>query len=425
MSSQSGKRSVAGTIDAGGVYLSRVAAGGGFAFLGGTALDDNGKFPEAARPPAPYENSHTAQARAQARYIFDGYRDLLPRVGTSVQNICQLEQYVKLKTHADPYFNVALGPGYMDMGGPTAATAQVGDYFPQESVINLTGWAIIPDEAAGFIKSYPGEDPAKNPGRVFKPIVQAGPYVMTTYFPTDNKTGLDPAVRAPDWNWRGVEVRNEALHGIEVLKKRLDELGSSLGDIVNYTLFLADPADLYDFDEVLREALGDASAPTRLVIPTKGFANPRREGAFGHDQGAARMELQVRAFRSGHGAEKSIIKGPGDGFGYQSAGIRVGPLLWVTNHFAETKQRGDLKRELENVLGQIAQTCENAGTSLANLLRIRAVVREPSDALAVYAAVKKAVPNDPPTVSVMAVGSQMYVGGASVALDAVAFIEGA
>jgi enamine deaminase RidA (YjgF/YER057c/UK114 family) len=414
---------VAGTIDAGGVYFSRVAAGGGFAFLAGTPVDDNGQFPEAARPAAPYENSVTAQTRAQTRYIFDGYRDLLPSVGTSVQNICQLEQYVKLKSHADPYFNTALGPGYMDMGGPTAATAQVGEYFPGESVINLTGWAIIPDESAGFIKSYPGEDPARNPGRVFKPIVQAGPYVMTTYFPTDNKTGLDPAVRVPDWNWRGVEVRSEAQNGVEVLRKRLDELGSSLGDIVNYTLFLADPADLYDFDETLREALGDSPAPTRMVIPTRGFANPRREGAFGHEQGAARLELQVRAFRAGHGAEKTVVAGPGDGFGYQSAGVRVGPLLWVSNLVADAEWRGDIAAELDSIFGQIAQTCQNAGTGLASLLRLRALVRQPSDAAAVYAAVKRAIPRDPPTVSILAVGSQMYVTGASVILDAVACIQ--
>jgi enamine deaminase RidA (YjgF/YER057c/UK114 family) len=405
------------------VYCSRVAAGGGFAFLAGTALDENGRLPETARPAAPYEQSAVAQARAQTRYLFDGYRDVLPSVGSSVQNICQLEQYVKLKAHADAYFNIALGPGYMDMGGPTAATAEVGEYFPHDAVINVTGWAIIPDERAGFVKTYPGEDPANNPGRVFKPIVQAGPYLMTTYFPTDNKTGLDPAVRVADWNWRGSETRNEAQYGVQVLRKRLDELGSSLDNVVNYTLFLADPADLYEFDETLREALGNAPAPTRMVIPARGFANPRREGAFGHEQGAARMELQVRAFRPGHGADKVVVSGPGDGFGYQSAGIRVGPLLWLSNLFADKGQRGGTAQEIDDILGKIQATCQNAGTHLSNLLRIRAIVRQPSDALAVYAAVKKAVPRDPPTISIIAVGPQMYVSDCSVALDAVACID--
>jgi enamine deaminase RidA (YjgF/YER057c/UK114 family) len=421
--SQSGKRAVAGIIDAGGVYCSRVAAGGGFAFVAGTAFDESGRLADAARPAAPYEFSAAAQARAQARYLFEQYRDLLAKVGTSVQNLCQLEQYVKLKVHADPYFNVALGPGFMDRGGPTAATAEVGAYFPEEAVINVTGLAIVPDEARGLIKTYPGEDPAggSTPARVFKPVVEAGPYMLTTYYATDNKTGLDPAVHVPDWNWRGSEIRSEALYGIEVLKKRLEGSGGSLADIVDYTLFLADPTDLYEFDQVFGEAVGEA-APTRTVIPARGFANPRRERAFGHEQGAQRMELQVRCLRPGRGVEKVVVDGPGAGFGYQSAGVRVGELLWIASQFADQGRRSGAAHEIDNILSSIARTCQNAGTNLSNLLRLRALVAHPSDALAVYSALKNAIPHDPPVVCVLAVGAPMHVSGCSVALDAVAYV---
>ena len=65
MSQRSGKRAVAGTIDAGGVYCSRAAAGGGFVFLAGTAMDETGRLADAARPAPPYEYSASAQARAQ------------------------------------------------------------------------------------------------------------------------------------------------------------------------------------------------------------------------------------------------------------------------------------------------------------------------------------------------------------------------
>jgi len=41
-------------------------------------------------------------------------------------------------------------------------------------------------------------------------VITAGPYVCTTYFPTDNKTGVDPAVLTEEWNWRGSEIRSEA-----------------------------------------------------------------------------------------------------------------------------------------------------------------------------------------------------------------------
>ena len=76
--SVSTKRAVAGTIDSGGVYGSRLAAAGGWVFLCLTAIDDSGGLPADARPAAPYELSEPARARTQARSFMTVLRDLLP-----------------------------------------------------------------------------------------------------------------------------------------------------------------------------------------------------------------------------------------------------------------------------------------------------------------------------------------------------------
>ncbi|HLJ60207.1 MAG TPA: hypothetical protein VKZ50_10790 [bacterium] len=421
MSQRSGKRAVVGTIDAGGVYCSRAAAGGGFVFLAGTAMDETGRLADAAKPAPPYEYSDAAQARAQTRYLFGRYRDLLPTIGSSILDIAQLEQYVKLKVHTDGYFKVALGPEFMDKSRPGGATAEVGRYVPDEAVISITGLAIVPDEASGLTKSYPGLDPSKPAGQ-FPEMVAAGPYLFTTYYPTDSKTGIHPSVRTEDWNWRGSEIRNEAEYGVEVMKTRLAAVGASLADIVDYTLFLADARDLYEFDLAFGQALGQP-APTRTVIPAHGFANPRREGAVGHAQGALRMEAQFRCLRPGHGGEKVVVPGPGAGFGYQSAAMRAGPLLWMSSQVADQEHRGaGAAREITNIFEKIDTTCRNGGTTLGNLLRLRALVTRPDDALAVYAALRRAVPSDPPAVCVVVVPS-LYVSGCSIALDAVAYVD--
>src|SRR5436305_13776052 len=104
MASRSNKRVVAGTIDAGGVYYSRVAAGGGFAVLGGTALDETGQLAAAAKPAPPYELSASAQARSEAQSLFAQWREALPKVGAGIKDVVQLEQYVKRKLSADAYF---------------------------------------------------------------------------------------------------------------------------------------------------------------------------------------------------------------------------------------------------------------------------------------------------------------------------------
>lgn len=425
MAGRSDKRTVAGTIDAGGVYSSRLASGGGWVFLSGVALDDSGRLAGDARAAAPYERSEPARAHAQTRAMMGQLRDLLPKLGSSLAGILQLEQYVGLKVHTDPYFQVALGPGFMDKDKPTGATAAIAGFFPEDAVVSITGIAMAPDEASGFIKEYPGdEDPAKRATRKFADVTAAGPYGFTTYFASDNKTGVHPSARLEAWTWLGSEIRSEAEYGVQLIKDKLAKVGASLADVVNYTVFLADPDDLYEFDLVFGPAFGDMP-PSRTVIPSTGFANPRREKAFGHEENAQRMEAQFRFLRPGHGAEKVLVKGPGDGFGNQSAGVRAGSLLWLSSQYADPKDlEGPAARQVAGIFEKLATVCRNGGTDLTNLLRIRAIVTTPDDALAVFAALKKAVPKDPPVVSIL-VAPRLPVQGALVTIDGVAYVEGA
>src|ERR1700722_18563846 len=103
MSSASAKRTVAGTIDAGGVYMSRVAAGGGFVFLTANPVDEKGVLTAAGKAEARYVHSLTAQVSAQTRFAFEQLRDSLKAIGSSIDQIAQVEQYVKMKTQAEEY----------------------------------------------------------------------------------------------------------------------------------------------------------------------------------------------------------------------------------------------------------------------------------------------------------------------------------
>jgi enamine deaminase RidA (YjgF/YER057c/UK114 family) len=158
------------------------------------------------------------------------------------------------------------------------------------------------------------------------------------------------------------------------------------------------------------------------VIPTKGYALPRREGAAGHDQGAPRMEIQFRVRRSDASEAKQVIDGPGAGFGYQSAAMRLGPLVWISSLVAAPQHRGKAAAEIDDIIAKIEETCRNAGTDLSRLLRVRALLTRAEDVGALSAALRKAIPNDPPTVSVLIVPSALPTPDATVAIDAVAHV---
>lgn len=422
MTASSNNRKVAGTVDTEHHYGSTVAAAGGFAFVSATAIDETGRLAAAAVPPEPYTTSAAAQAQAQAEQIFSGLDRLLPEVGSSVGDILQVEQYVQRKVHADPYFKIATSKKYLGKAVPVAATAQVGEYDPAEAVVSVTGLAIVPDEAAGYVKSSPDEVGPSTANRKFSEIVVAGAYAFTTLFPSDRKTGLPEAARTPEWIWSGSEIGAEAKWGIAELETRLKTIGAEFSDIVDYTLFLTDAADLFEWDAALRAVVGNA-APTRTVIPSRGYALPRREGAFGHADGAPRMEVQLRIRRPEAGAERTVVDGPGAGLGYQSAGVRLGQLLWLSAQYADpAKRTADATDEIDDILDKLATVCANGGTDLQNALRVRAQFRRASDIPAFTDALRKRFPAEPPAVSVLVVPSDFPVPTARVAIDAVVYV---
>jgi enamine deaminase RidA (YjgF/YER057c/UK114 family) len=421
---ESSNRTVVGTVDAGDRYASTVAAAGGYAFFSATAIDETGALAPEATPPEPYATSPAAQAEAQGRWIFEALDRLLPKVGSSVGDIVQVEQYVKLKVHADPYFRVATSKQYLGKAVPVAATAQVGGYLPDAAVVAITGMAIVPDEASGLVKGEP-PDPtgAASANRRFSELVHAGPYAFTTIFPSDRKSGLPEAARTPSWIWSGSEIGAELKWGLEELRGRLASVGAEPSDIVDYTVFLTDSGDLYEFDNALRAIVGD-DAPSRTVIPSRGFALPRREDAFGHEDGAPRMEVQFRIRRPEAGVAKVVVDGPGAGVGYQSAGVRLGPLLWISSQIASADRRGDVTAEVGEILGNIADICDRGGTRMSELLRLRVLLARAEDAGAFAAALREAVPDHPPAVCTAVLPSSLPVPDASVAIDAVAAVVG-
>jgi enamine deaminase RidA (YjgF/YER057c/UK114 family) len=415
-------RQVAGTIDHGDVYTSAVAAGGGFAFFAGTAVDGSGAIAAEARPPRPYRTSEAAKARREAEYIYARWKKLLPEVGSSIDQALQVEQYVRLKAHADGYFAETLRDDLLGTGTSGGATAQIGRYHPLDAAVCVTGVALVPDPAAGHTKHFPGV--AGSPTGKFADVVQAGPLLFTTVYAMDRKAeGMPAAATVPLWSWNESEIRTETEWAVEQLARKLAANGAGLGDVVNYTVMMADLGDLYEFDLVMRKALGEA-APSRTVIPMRGSAVPRREGAFGHLEGAPRIELQFRALAPGAGHERTIVGPPGATTGYQSAGVQVGSLLWLSSQSASDPMLGGGTRaEIEDILRHLAETCASAGTDLRHLLRLRALVRDTAAAGELANALRAAVPDEPPTVCVLVV-DDLPVDGATVALDGVAVVPG-
>ena len=132
-----------GLVAGGGLYFSRIVTAGPFAFFGGPAVDDQGLLaPEVAVFP-PYHLSPPAHIVGQTKFIYDRLAAELPEVGSAIDNIVQVEQFIPHKIYADGYLNTSRGPGAMERGRPASAVVATGDLMPQGCVVDPTGIAVI------------------------------------------------------------------------------------------------------------------------------------------------------------------------------------------------------------------------------------------------------------------------------------------
>ncbi|MGH7862023.1 MAG: RidA family protein [Candidatus Dormibacteraceae bacterium] len=434
-------RSVGQVVDGAGVYFSRLSTAGPLSFVAGVATDGVGGVAEGARVAPPYVVSPAAHVVAQTKYILDHYADLLRPLGSDLNDLVQVEQWIPHKNLADGYLDTSLGKGYRDRGRATSALLVPGDLMPEGAVICAMGIGVLP--GYGISKEIPPATPGFQESMTlqqfgetyqeegpFNEVIAVGPYVFTVGDQVMNwKTGMiEDSVRLPDWSWWGSAIRNETDFLLTRLGSYFQRAGSDLANVVHSTVYLLDGADLFELDRVWKKRF-PVDPPARSVIPVRALGIPRRElphlKDLRHFEGAVSMEHLSMGIRPGHGVKREVISTGHPTPLHESEGIKAGHLLWISGQVAAgangVATSSDIDAQVDYALGRIAEICSAAGTSLDNLVRLRGFVTHPADAYAIYAGLKRAVPRNPPTVGITGIEALPYPG-CRVMLDAVGFV---
>ena len=432
-------RVVKDLVDGSGLYYSRLATAGPYVFMGSVAVDGTGRIAKDAQVAPPYHLSPSAHAVAQTRYVYNRYVEGLNSLGSAINNMLQVEQFIPHKIYADPYLDTSRGPGFMERGRPASALLATGDLAPEGCVINPTGIAVIEGdgikkEIAAASKGYHESLTQPEFGDTyaeegpFNEVVTAGPYVFTVGdvcidWATQD---IDKGVKVDDFIWWGNEVRNEAEFLLTRLESYLGRVGATLEDVVHTTIYLIDIADYFELDRVFQRRF-PKDPPARTVVPVRGLGAPRIEAPnIGHAQKAVKMEHLTQSIRPGFGATKEVISTGNAPLAYESEAIKAGQLLWISQ-VAAADQSGprsapDVRSQLDYIFGRLDEICRAGGTSLQNLVRLRAFLTDVNESYAVYAALREAVPSDPPSVIVTDVPGRFPIPGCSVIVDGVAYV---
>jgi enamine deaminase RidA (YjgF/YER057c/UK114 family) len=431
-------RATHGRVDGSGLYFSRLVRVGPYVFFGGPAVDELGRLVAEVAIAPPYHLSPAAHITEQTKFIYDRLAGELAQVGSSINHVLQVEQFIPHKIYADGYLNTSRGPGAMERGRPASAVVATGDLMPPGTVVDPTGIAIIPGggvekeilpETSGFQDSlrldkyghaYEEEGP-------FNEVVAAGPYVFTIGDQVlDWETGDIPdEVKVADYVWWGSEIRNETEFLLDRLERYLKRSNSTMDDVVHSTIYLYNIGDFYEFDRAWRSRFPN-DPPARTVVAARGLGIPRAERPdLTHAEKGIRIEHLTQSSRPGHGATKEIIQVDGTPVGHESIAVKAGPFVWASGLYATRhstlETAPDARSQLELILTRLDEIAQAAGTSLTELVRLRAFVTDPADTYAVHAAVRSACPDSPPNVDVTGVEAPLPIPGCSLVVDAVLY----
>jgi enamine deaminase RidA (YjgF/YER057c/UK114 family) len=441
----SGRR-VMQPIDGNGIYSSRIATAGPWVFFSGTAVGADGTTRGPDSLPAAYRSSPVAQVRSQTEYMFTEYGKALAELGTTFENVLQIEQNIKFKVQHDGFLEVSRSKDFMARRRPGSLLLQAGDYLPSDAVINVNGLAMIPTEGipgkeifrTDLIYAppkkildvdlpadrYPNFQENKSDEAPYSEVVTAGPYVFNTLLASDYHTGPHPDVQIGKWSSWGSEMRNEAMWMVQAWDKKLTAGGTTIDKVVHCTAYLQEMSDLYELDLVWAKLFPE-NPPARTIVPIRGLGQPRIEGAKHHWEGTMKMEIQARTMREGYGAERTAISIGGGALPVESDAVRVGDLVWIGSQIAADVDgpvtSGGPDAELDYVLDRIADICEEAGTRFSELLRIRAFVTEESLGYAFYAKLRERFPVDPPVAAVVVIPEPHHVPECTISVDAIAY----
>lgn len=434
-----GTRQAHDVVDGGGLYFSRAVTAGPYVFLGGVAVDDSGALARDAQVRPPYGLSPQAHVVAQTEYIFDRYKETLEGLGSGINEMLQVEQHIPRKVYADGYIDTSRGKGYMDRGRPSSALLQTGELLPDGCVINPTGIALIPggdlkkeipSATGGYHESLTQKDYGETYAEEgpFNEIVTGGGYVFTVGDIANDWAinQIPEGVRVKESIWWGNEIRNETNYLLGRLRDWLERVGSGLENVMHVSVYLIDMADLYELDREWKRIFGD-SLPGRTVIPCRGLGQPRFEGEnLGHADNAVKCEFIARSIRPGHGIEKEVVSTGAEPLLPEPEAVKAGPLLWISGQYAGgadgLRSGADTASQLDYIFGRLDEICRAGGTSLDQLVRVRAFLADERDSYLVYGALKNAVPSDPPSVVVTSVPGPFPIPGATVMMDAVAHV---
>jgi enamine deaminase RidA (YjgF/YER057c/UK114 family) len=352
--------------------------------------------------------------------------EVLQAGGADFSNVVRTDQYYP-DWRAVPFLHRARREYCGQYVAPSTSILESGLLLPDAGMV-MEAIAVRPGGALGMKPVFPeGLDlPATSS---FVPVVTAGDYVFVAGFLAAWKPGdlggIAPEAKVPEGHlWKGNRIQLEADYIIRnKLIPALRGAGSSLANVVKAQVYLYDINDVPAFNQVWAQHFGDA-IPATTIVPTSqpGFAIED-----------ARCEINLIAVRDAGAVRPMRLAGvAGPACDGHPVAVRAGDMLYFSGMVAADEQglvrearvdprqpyfSSGIESQMEYLLDVAERVCKQAGTTLANVVRIQQFhtdLREFHGACAVW---QRRLRGEPLPISAVQVPAPLIVPGCTVQLD--------
>lgn len=352
---------------------------GRWIFATGLAGTDhvNGLAPEVVQAGHPLNDM--PPAKRKSRRLYDNLGEVLSAGGAGFGDVVRLDQYYTGPAAVPPYHEIRRD-AFAGRIPPSTSVLQQ-RFLRTGQAIEAAAIAAIP--GPGFRAEHfaftPGYAIAASSG--YSPALAAGDFRFvpgqTAEARVEAEGPVDPEARFPAGLWKGTPIKRETEFIIaKKLQPSLEAAGAGLDSVVKAQVYLRDPADVPAFNEVWRAHFPEPPATTLLPTSTPGFTLAE-----------LRIEINtVSLARDGATKRQTIAGARPPLFNGHVAAVRAGDLLFlsglmgvadgapVADAQADPRQPFfgvPVKAELRSIIAEAEAICRNAGTSLANAVRIQ------------------------------------------------------
>ncbi len=393
-------------------------------FVNGVAPDVlSERMPHGGRP----------KREKEALRMFENLDAVLRAAGTDRTNLVRTDQYYRTVKAVPAYQQVRRE--FLSGRIPPSTSIAQQDLLLPGADMNIQAMGVIP--GPGFeVTHIKNEQLAGRPTSGYSPALTVGDYVfipgVTSIAIGDEprRNGVAAATLMTEGTqWAGTPIKLETEFLItQRIAQSLALAGATLDDVIHAQVYLTDREDYSAFNEAWLRHFGK-SRPSLDIIPCI------EHGLAPYD---GKIEINVLAAKPGSASQKKHIDaGVVTAFHNQPQAVKSGDLLFVSGLMAIDKNgllpqcaadprqpqfAGPAEAQAEVIIGNIAKLCEAAGTSLQNVVRVLHFFTDIGDFYPVYKVWERHLGGRPLPFSAVEVPGPLPVPGATVQIEAWAYV---